>query len=69
MLLAEGAVEIALDPIAAVWDMAALLVIVEEAGGRLTDFGGVARADGGNGLATNGLVHEAVLEIVGTRVG
>ncbi len=65
MLVAEGAVEIGLDPVVSIWDLAAPKVIVEEAGGRFTDFGGVARADGGSGLATNGLVHEAVLAIVG----
>jgi histidinol-phosphatase len=66
MLVAEGAVDIGLDPIVSVWDLAAPKVIVEEAGGRFTDFGGVARADGGSGLATNGLIHDAVLAIVGT---
>jgi histidinol-phosphatase len=66
MLVAEGAVDIGLDPVVSVWDLAAPKVIVEEAGGRFTDFGGVARADGGSGLATNGLIHEAVLAIVGT---
>jgi histidinol-phosphatase len=42
-------------------------VIVEEAGGRFTDFSGVARADGGSGLATNGLLHDAALEVLGSR--
>jgi histidinol-phosphatase len=66
MLVAEGAVDIGLDPVVSVWDLAAPKVIVEEAGGRFTDFGGVARPDGGSGLATNGLIHDAVLAIVGT---
>jgi histidinol-phosphatase len=65
VLVAEGAAEIALDPAASIWDLAALQVIVEEAGGRFTDFGGVATPDGGDGIATNGLVHEAALAIVG----
>jgi histidinol-phosphatase len=65
MLVAEGAAEIALDPEASLWDLAALQVIVEEAGGRFTDFGGVPRPDGGDGIATNGLVHDAALAIVG----
>jgi histidinol-phosphatase len=65
MLVAEGSAEIALDPAVSVWDLAAVKVIVEEAGGRFTDFGGVARADGGSGLATNGLVHEDALAILG----
>jgi histidinol-phosphatase len=66
MLVAEGAAEIALDPAVSLWDLAAPQVIVEEAGGRFTDLGGARRANGGSGLATNGLVHEAALAIVGT---
>jgi histidinol-phosphatase len=62
MLVAEGAVEIAIEPAVAIWDMAAVQVIVEEAGGRFTDMRGESRIDGGSALSTNGLVHEAVLE-------
>jgi histidinol-phosphatase len=65
MLVAEGAAEIALDPEVKLWDLAAPQLIVEEAGGRFTDLRGQARADGGSGIATNGLVHDAALEIVG----
>jgi histidinol-phosphatase len=62
MLVAEGACDIAIEPEVALWDMAAVQVIVEEAGGRFTDLGGNARADGGSGVSTNGALHEAVLE-------
>ncbi len=62
MLVAEGAVEIAVEPIVNTWDMAPVQIIVEEAGGRFSDLRGVARIDGGNALSTNGLVHDAVLE-------
>ncbi len=65
MLIAEGAVDVACEPIVSLWDLAAPLVIVEEAGGRFTDLGGVARADGGDALATNGPLHEAALAIIG----
>jgi histidinol-phosphatase len=65
MLVAEGAVEIALDPIASLWDLAAMQLIVEEAGGRFTDLGGRRTADGGNAIATNALVHDAALAIIG----
>ena len=65
MLVAEGAAEIALDPEVSVWDLAAPQVIVEEAGGRFTDFAGAPRSDGGDGIATNGLLHDAALAIVG----
>jgi histidinol-phosphatase len=65
MLLAEGAVEIALDPEVSLWDLAAPLVVVREAGGRFTDMGGVVTAGGGDAIATNGLLHEAALGFVG----
>jgi histidinol-phosphatase len=61
MLVAEGAAEIAIEPEVAHWDMAAVQVIVEEAGGRFTNLSGERRADGGSGVSTNGLVHDAVL--------
>ena len=44
------------------WDLAAPLIIVEEAGGRLTDWGGRRTYAGGNAIASNGLLHEAILE-------
>jgi histidinol-phosphatase len=64
MLVAEGIAEVACDPQVQVWDLAAPKIIVEEAGGRFTDFRGAVRADGGSGLATNGLVHDEVLAIL-----
>lgn len=67
MLVAEGAVDVAAEPVVSLWDLAAPLVIVEEAGGRLTDLGGAATPAGGDAVATNGLIHEAVLAIVGRR--
>ena len=45
------------------WDLAAPQVIVEEAGGRFTDLGGVPTAAGGDALATNGLLHEDALAL------
>jgi histidinol-phosphatase len=65
MLVAEGALEIAVDPVVSLWDLAAPQLIVEEAGGRLSDLGGVRTADGGDALATNGLLHEAALAVIG----
>jgi histidinol-phosphatase len=61
MLLAEGAVDIACEPELALHDMAALVPIVVEAGGRFTSLAGDDGPFGGNALATNGLLHEAVL--------
>lgn len=65
MLVAEGALEIGIDPTVSLWDLAAPMVVVQEAGGRFSDLAGVARADGGDALATNGLLHDAVLRFVG----
>ncbi len=65
MLVAEGAMEIALDPVVSLWDLAAPKVIVEEAGGRFTDLNGSPTADGGDAIATNGLVHQQALKLVG----
>lgn len=62
MLVAEGAIDIAVEPVVAIWDMAPVQIIVEEAGGRFTDLKGRARPDGGSALSTNGRVHDAALE-------
>jgi histidinol-phosphatase len=43
------------------WDLAAMQVVVEEAGGRFSDVHGVSRIDGGSAVASNGLVHDALL--------
>ena len=65
VLVAEGSVDVAIEPVMNPWDIAALKVIVEEAGGRLTDYGGTARIDGGSAVTTNGLLHDEVLAVVG----
>ncbi len=62
MLVAEGIADVMFEPVLNVWDVAAVIPIVEEAGGRCTDRRGIARADGGNAVTTNGLLHDAVLE-------
>jgi histidinol-phosphatase len=64
MLVAEGVCDIGLDPIVSLWDLAALQPIVEEAGGRFTDFGGEARPDGGSAISSNGLLHDEVRSIL-----
>lgn len=66
MLLAEGAVDIAAEPELATYDMAALDVIVREAGGRFTSLSGEAGPWGGNALATNGHLHDAALSFLGS---
>jgi histidinol-phosphatase len=64
MLVAEGAADVTCEPVVSLWDLAAPQVIVEEAGGRFTDLHGVRTADGGDAIATNGLLHEEVVTIV-----
>ena len=66
MLVAEGAAEIATDPEATLWDLAAVSIVVEEAGGRFTSLGGADGPDAGSGLATNGLLHAEALAALGT---
>ena len=62
-LVAEGAVDVAAEPIVNAWDLAALQVIVEEAGGRFTDLAGRRGFSAGSVLATNGLLHNEVLAL------
>ena len=61
VLVAEGAVDASYEPEVSLWDLAALQVIVEEAGGRFTDLSGQARPDGGSVVCSNGLLHDEVL--------
>jgi histidinol-phosphatase len=60
-LLAEGAAEACIEVELSAWDMAAPLVLVEEAGGRVTDFSGRRLIDSGTLVASNGLLHDTVL--------
>ena len=60
-LVAEGAVDIATEPEAKPWDLAPLDVLVREAGGSFTNFQGRRGPHGGSAVATNGLLHDAVL--------
>jgi histidinol-phosphatase len=62
MLVAEGAVDGAFDAVGvSEWDLAAMQVVVEEAGGRFSDYAGNSRIDGGTALSSNGLLHDALL--------
>ena len=61
-LLAEGAAEAMVEIGLSTWDAAAPMVIVEEAGGRATDFDGRRRIDSGTFVVSNGLLHDIVLE-------
>ncbi|MEX1177864.1 MAG: inositol monophosphatase family protein [Nitriliruptor sp.] len=63
-LVAAGACDVALEAEVSLWDLAAVKVIVEAAGGRFTDLGGTATADGGSAISSNGWLHDAVVERV-----
>jgi histidinol-phosphatase len=56
-LVAEGVLDVATDPVVALWDFAAVRLIVEEAGGRCTTFESDSAAPGGSLLSTNALLH------------
>ncbi|AUH68288.1 histidinol-phosphatase [Gordonia sihwensis] len=65
-LVAEGAVDIAAEPEVSLWDLAALDVLVREAGGEFTDLGGRPGPGGGSAVATNGLLQRETLAALGT---
>jgi histidinol phosphatase-like enzyme (inositol monophosphatase family) len=67
MLVAEGAVDVSAEPEVLLWDLAALQVIVEEAGGAFTDLAGKPTPDGGSVVCTNGRLHGEVLSLLAGR--
>jgi len=67
MLVAEGAADGAVDAVGvSEWDLAAVQVIIEEAGGRFSDFAGASRIDGGSAFSSNGVLHDELLRALGT---
>jgi fructose-1,6-bisphosphatase/inositol monophosphatase family enzyme len=64
VLVATGRADVMIDPAMHVWDCAALLPIIEEAGGRFTDWRGQRTIRGGDSVATNGLLHAEVLALL-----
>ena len=62
MLVAQGAVDVAVEPSLSLWDMAALDVIVREAGGKFTNIVGQDGPHGGSAVSSNGLLHEAFMK-------
>lgn len=68
MLVAEGAVDGAFEATGVKeWDLAAVQVIVEEAGGRFSDLSGARRIDGGTALTSNGVLHDQLLSAATVR--
>jgi histidinol phosphatase-like enzyme (inositol monophosphatase family) len=64
VLVATGRADVMLDPVMNIWDCAALLPIVSEAGGTFTDWNGTQTIAGGNAISTNGILFEEVMGIV-----
>jgi histidinol phosphatase-like enzyme (inositol monophosphatase family) len=64
LLVATGRAELMVDPEMNLWDAAAVLPIIQEAGGKFTDWRGNQTIAGGEGIATNGLVHDEVLRLL-----
>jgi fructose-1,6-bisphosphatase/inositol monophosphatase family enzyme len=65
ILVATGRAEVMLDPVMNVWDCAALMPIVQEAGGTFTDWGGRPTIRGGSAISTNGRLFDQVMRMVG----
>lgn len=68
VLVATGRADIMIDPAMNVWDCAALLPVVEEAGGTFTDWKGQRTINGGNAIATNGLLYEDVRRVISENI-
>ena len=66
-LVATGRAEVVVDPQLADWDAGPLLVILEEAGGKFTDWKGNATILGKEGIGTNGVLHEEILRVTNDR--
>jgi histidinol-phosphatase len=66
MLVAQGSMDVMVEPEVNLWDLAALKIIVSEAGGKMTSLAGEDRIDAGNCLTTNGQLHDEVLEALRT---
>ena len=60
-LVAEGAAEAMVEVGPNSWDLAAPSIVVEEAGGRMTDVRGERTIHGGSALATNGILHDEIV--------
>ena len=66
-LLASGSTDAVVEARLNPWDLAAVRAVVEAAGGRVTDFDGIGRSDGGSAVATNGLLHDELLGAIAER--
>ena len=66
-LLARGSLDAVIESDVSILDIAALSVIVREAGGTFTDWTGISRIDGGDAVSSNGVLHDQVLGLLRAR--
>lgn len=64
LLVATGRADVMVDPVVNPWDVAAIRPVIEEAGGRFSDWSGVATTQSSDAVGTNGLLHEEVLRLL-----
>lgn len=64
MLVATGRVDVMIDPILSIWDAAAVKPIIEESGGRYSDWNGDPKIDTGDAIGSNGLIHDEIMSIL-----
>ncbi len=69
LLVATGRVDIMIDPILNVWDAAAVQPIIQEAGGRFSDWSGTSRIDAGEAIGSNGMLHKDILQLISKSKG
>ncbi len=67
MLVAEGAIDIAIEPTLALWDMVTLDIVVREAGGTFSNTAGIDGPFGGSGVSTNGALHSKVINALNSK--
>lgn len=65
LLVATGRMDVMVDPVVEPYDVAAMPVVLSEAGGRFTDLSGEPGFTGGSGVASNGVLHDDVLSLLG----
>jgi histidinol-phosphatase len=64
VLVADGTIDVSLETGPSLWDLAAVSVIVEEAGGRFSSLDGTADPSAGSAVCSNGLIHDEVLDLL-----
>ncbi len=69
LLVATGRMDVMVDPSVSPYDVAAMPIVLAEAGGRFTDLAGREGYDGGSGIATNGLLHDEVRSLLTVATG